>query len=79
MYTHLPLLLQTEGKDEEGIGARQVLGYVDLMPHLCSLLSFKMTSEYVVHSNYLLPACPDVGSLEKSPTIIVPRYEVAMC
>ena len=50
VYTHLLLLLQTEGKDEEGLGTRQVLGYVDLMPHLCNLLSFKMTSEYIVHT-----------------------------
>ena len=28
VYTHLLLLLQMEDKDEEGLGARQVLGYV---------------------------------------------------
>ena len=73
--THLLLLLQMEGKNEGGLGTRQVLEYVNLMPHLCSLLS----NDFRVHSSYLLPACADVGSLEKSPTIIVLRNVVAMC
>ena len=43
--TFCTVLLQMEGKNEGGLGTRQVLEYVDLMPHLCNLLSLEMTSE----------------------------------